>query len=394
MAEIEFELKALAEQEKNSLTAAEPSSEPEPPPPVPSACTPHLTSSSLERSMDKLQRAEACFRKEMCKLMCTLEQKESQIQSLKQQLTTITEVFKQTIPSPSQLAIPSPRELAIPSPSQLATPLINQPTIQLTNSPQHQETLALLIDNNGKFLNHKKLFPAHNVIMFRCSTTDIVLERLSHFTEHDLQYIVIHTGTNEIYSKGDKVADSVKTMAQKVHKRFPKANITISTLLPRNDYPLSLINKINENIIKKCSNIPNTLIAQHPTITSNNLHDDIHLHHNFIRIFAKNLKDAALRRDPNNQKPIRATELQGPPANYHTPQHPPRQKGHKPHNTHHGKARAMVNKSQSNKSHPSKAQPAKTKSRCAQGQDPVLNTAEVKHTQTPQKSESCDNCYK
>lgn len=96
-----------------------------------------------------------------------------------------------------------------------------------------------------------------------------------------------------MHSKGDKVTDSVKKMAENARMAFPKASITISTGC------FFSFKKIMENI---------TIIAQHATIT-----------------------DAHLLDHTRRESESRESQGQRPSTNYHKPHQPPRQKGH----THH-----------------------------------------------------------
>ncbi|KAJ8349002.1 hypothetical protein SKAU_G00275910 [Synaphobranchus kaupii] len=110
--------------------------------------------------------------------------------------------------------------------------------------------------------------------------------------------IVIHTGTNDLRSKREGVSEAVREMAEKAHRVFPEANIVISTLLPRTDFPQHMINKINKKITKDCAPMTNINIAHHPAITHEHLYDGLHLDQDSVRIFAKSIKDTALSRSP------------------------------------------------------------------------------------------------
>ena len=74
----------------------------------------------------------------------------------------------------------------------------------------------------------------------------------------------------------------------------PTARVTISTLLPRRDVPQHEINKINAEISKACTGIPNVYMAHHAEILYQHLYDDLHLNQSGVRLFIKDIKDTAL----------------------------------------------------------------------------------------------------
>ncbi|KAJ8381397.1 hypothetical protein SKAU_G00021750 [Synaphobranchus kaupii] len=164
--------------------------------------------------------------------------------------------------------------------------------------PTQPPKTAILIDSNGKFLHHRKLFPRHKVAKFWCPTTDRALQLLCQSSLDNPDNIVIHTGTNDLRSKREGVSEAVREMAEKAHRVFPEANIVISTLLPRTDFPQHMINKINKKITKDCAPMTNINIAHHPAITHEHLYDGLHLDQDSVRIFAKSIKDTALGRSP------------------------------------------------------------------------------------------------
>ncbi|KAJ8333787.1 hypothetical protein SKAU_G00411060 [Synaphobranchus kaupii] len=163
--------------------------------------------------------------------------------------------------------------------------------LQETDSVQQPPKTAILIDSNDKFLNHRRLFPTHSVGKFWCPTTDNALKLLCQSTLNTPQNILIHTGTNDLRSKGEKVAEPLKKVAEKAHRLFPQANIAISTLLPRRDYPGGLINKINQSITSDCATLHNVTIIHHPALSCDHLYDLVHLDQEGVRLFAKDLRD-------------------------------------------------------------------------------------------------------
>ncbi|KAJ8361856.1 hypothetical protein AAFF_G00417210 [Aldrovandia affinis] len=209
------------------------------------------------------------------------------------------------------------------------------------------------MDSNGKFLNHRELFPRHSVGKFWCPHTDKALQLLCHTHLGDPDNIIIHTGTNDLRYKGEKVAEAVVKVARKAHREFPRANITISTLLPRTDFPCDLINKINRKITTNCAMLINVNIAHHPTLTHEHLYDHVHLVRDRIWIFAEDLRGATANGEPSAPHLIR-----GPPqpneARRHTP-HQRRERRAQPTRT--PPSRAQPSGSPPSGAPPSRAQP-------------------------------------
>ncbi|KAJ8344611.1 hypothetical protein AAFF_G00221410, partial [Aldrovandia affinis] len=177
------------------------------------------------------------------------------------------------------------------------------------------------MDSNGKFLNHREVFPRHSVGKFWCPHTDKALQLLCHTHLGDPDNIIIHTGTNDLRYKGEKVAEAVVKVARKAHREFPRANITISTLLPRTDFPCDLINKINRKITTDCAMLTNVNIAHHPTLTHEHLHDHVHLVRDSVWIFAEDLRGATASGEPSAPHLIR-----GPPQPHEARRHTPHQR--------------------------------------------------------------------
>ncbi|KAJ8358471.1 hypothetical protein AAFF_G00437020 [Aldrovandia affinis] len=146
---------------------------------------------------------------------------------------------------PQDSTAPPATHTGPPPPPPCAQPVAEEQRLQQCRKPPKT---AILMDSNGKFLKHRELFPRHSVGKFWCPHTDKALQLLCHTHLGDPDNIIIHTGTNNLRYKGEKVAEAVVKVARKAHREFPRANITISTLLPRTDFPCDLINKINRKI--------------------------------------------------------------------------------------------------------------------------------------------------
>ncbi|KAJ8265964.1 hypothetical protein COCON_G00150630 [Conger conger] len=74
---------------------------------------------------------------------------------------------------------------------------------------------------------------------------------------------------------------------------FPQANIAISTLLPHSDCPAGLINNIKQSISSNCATMPSVTIIPHPALSHDHLYDQVHLNQEGVRLFARDLREAA-----------------------------------------------------------------------------------------------------
>ncbi|KAI7811126.1 hypothetical protein IRJ41_010726 [Triplophysa rosa] len=156
--------------------------------------------------------------------------------------------------------------------------------------------VVLLMDSNGTKLVPKKLFPRHGVIALRCRNTERAHELLTGDELGSPQCIIIHTGTNDLHGLNEGTAKAMHDMAKKASQTFPSSRVLISTLLPRLDFPPSVIDKINQEVSRTCSSLPNVHLVHHRSIRPWHLHDGLHLNQDGIRIFAKAIKDVALGR--------------------------------------------------------------------------------------------------
>ncbi|XP_041939849.1 flocculation protein FLO11-like [Alosa sapidissima] len=343
---------------------------------------------NLELEMNNLKEQINSLNTELILVKISLEQKSNIIQSLTEQLSSLTTnsttlesnpdtsrnrisadehtlTTKPTLPAsstqqsspatPTSAArpaettssaspLPTPPTRLIPTtetPQPLPTPTV--PSTSTTSpSVQHQPATktAILMDSNGRFLDPLKLFPTHRVAKFWCPTTESALKILCPSTLLDPQNIIIHTGTNNLRSKREAVAKSIKTVAEKAHEEFPTANIIISSLLHRKDFPKDLINKINQDILSYCSKIPNTRIAHHPSLSEDHLFDHVHLTRDAVRQLAKDLKDTTLDRTSPLLRPNQAN--------------PPRDRQQKPNPNGVRSTHRQTNQAQRSETHPSR----------------------------------------
>ncbi|ROL53047.1 hypothetical protein DPX16_7989 [Anabarilius grahami] len=209
-----------------------------------------------------------------------------------------------------------------PSPSPLTT-AINPSSPPSDSYSQTQPQIVLLMDSNGKFVDENKLFPRRNVKKIWCPNTQKALELLCEEQLGSPSHIIIHTGTNDLRARQERVATALINVTEKASSNFPNSKIILSTLLLRSDFHPDTIRHINARVSRDCALKPNVYLAQHPTPNLSSLYDHVHLHRRAVPIFTKTLKDITLNRNSNTQQqshghPIEP--LQGHPSN-HRPLH-------------------------------------------------------------------------
>ncbi|XP_071062719.1 uncharacterized protein [Pseudochaenichthys georgianus] len=268
--------------------------------------------SDLRGSVEALKQENSVLRVQLAKVREDAECREKsftrQVQHLTEKLSsvlTMTSRETQTLPAsvlgpPSLLSTQPNNTLAPPdTPTQPAAHSQLCPPQPPSTQPEEQDPqVVLLADSNGKFLDPRKLFPDKKVLSKHCSTTGQAMKLLKKETLRSPQYLVIHTGTNDLHSLRRDTAEAVRKMAEQASKEFPDTRIVVSTLLPRTDTPPHVIHDINMEIRKGCATLPNVHLALHSTIGPWDLYDGLHLHRERVGIFAKTLKDAALGRTP------------------------------------------------------------------------------------------------
>uniref|UniRef100_A0AAR2KVL1 SGNH hydrolase-type esterase domain-containing protein n=1 Tax=Pygocentrus nattereri TaxID=42514 RepID=A0AAR2KVL1_PYGNA len=107
--------------------------------------------------------------------------------------------------------------------------------------------------------------------------TDALLrERLSTGQLSKPDHIIIHTGTNDLRAQQERVAESIRRVAQTATQTFPTAKVSISTILPRRDFHPATIQKINSEISRRCALLANVHLVHHPNLSIHNLHDHLY----------------------------------------------------------------------------------------------------------------------
>ncbi|KAJ8366730.1 hypothetical protein AAFF_G00344950 [Aldrovandia affinis] len=89
--------------------------------------------------------------------------------------------------------------------------------------------VVLLMDSNGKYLDTKRLFPGLITRAKRCRNTGQAMELLRQDTLGNPQYIVVHTGTNDLHTLHRETAEAMTKMAKRASREFPNSRIELQT---------------------------------------------------------------------------------------------------------------------------------------------------------------------
>ncbi|KAL7838653.1 hypothetical protein AOLI_G00270570 [Acnodon oligacanthus] len=123
------------------------------------------------------------------------------------------------------------------------------------------------------------------------------------------KYIIIHTGTNDLRLEQERVGGLVCRVAERAAESFPNTKIIVSTLLPRKDFHPATIQRVNADVARGCSLLPNVHLAHHSIITPYHLYDHVHLNKHMIKEFARTLKDVAQGRHSYSAQQHRVESL-------------------------------------------------------------------------------------
>ena len=247
----------------------------------------------LQQDREEMRRGLTAVKEELLLKDQTIENLTKQIEGLQEKTTP-----KQSETPPVNLNLTT-RPQPIPTITNTTTPPTNKKKPKIPTDAD----IIILIDSNGKFVNEEQLFPGKKVCKVWCPTTDTALELLTEPTLGQPRHIIIHTGTNDLRAQQERVAECVRRVAQKATHTFPLSRITISTILPRRDVHPATIHRVNADIYRGCSPLPNVHLAHHPALNISSLHDHVHLRRDMVGVFARALKDAALGRRQDGATP-------------------------------------------------------------------------------------------
>ena len=73
------------------------------------------------------------------------------------------------------------------------------------------------------------------------------------------------------------MAQSVRGVMEKACCPSPNFKIVMSTLLPRKDFHQNTIQKVNISIFRDCQQWPNVHVVHYPSLTVQDLNDDVYL---------------------------------------------------------------------------------------------------------------------
>lgn len=253
--------------------------------------------------LKELKEERDCYKRDLTAVRGELRDISNTIQFPQEQMNSLTELHHQRSERPSLVS----QDPSVPSNTLITSQNVdrlNQPSERPeTERGRHKEkeedkraNIVFLIDSNGKFINEKRLFPRHNVSKLRCPTTEKALELLSPSRLGSPSHIIIHTGTNDLMTQQERVANSLINVISKACNTFPHSKVVISAVLPRTDFQPHIIQRINATLARVCASHPNVHLAHHPNIGTDCLFDHVHLLKEAVPIFTKNLKDATFGR--------------------------------------------------------------------------------------------------
>lgn len=169
------------------------------------------------------------------------------------------------------------------------------PPMSTSREQKSKDNIVILCDSNGHHLDPRRLFPGRSVKKFWCPTSHSALRLLREGVLGVPSHIIIHTGTNDLSARRMDVTKALSNVVKTASRIYPRAKVIISTLLPRRDVPHRIISTINAEIARVCAPMPNVHIADHQRITHKHLYDHIHIHQEGMRLFAKTIKESALK---------------------------------------------------------------------------------------------------
>lgn len=176
-----------------------------------------------------------------------------------------------------------------------------------------KDNVVILCDSNGHHLDPRRLFPGRSVKNEECPTSHSALRLLREGILGVPSHIILHTRTNNLSARRVDVTKALSKVVKTASRIYPRAKVIISTLLPRRDVPQRIISTINAEIARVCAPMPNVHIAHHQRITHEHLYD--HIHQEGMRLFAKTIKESALKSPqkthPDHEERVSQTDSYG-----------------------------------------------------------------------------------
>lgn len=183
-------------------------------------------------------------------------------------------------------------------------PQIIQPTVdQKLNRKKQLKTLdkiVFLCDSNGKFIDSNQLSNKETEVL-KCPTLQVAKDLIENSNEHP-QVLIIHCGTNDLeHLTPDQVEEESVNVINLATKKHLKSKIIFSTLLNRKDSFNYYIPRINQNIQKRCSHLPNVHFVTHDIDEDQFFYDYKHLNHRGFKVFINRIKGAVYGTTPRRK---------------------------------------------------------------------------------------------
>ena len=154
-----------------------------------------------------------------------------------------------------------------------------------------------MIDSNGRYLDHRKLWTVKGTEFRRCGNMFDVdqywSDNKTKFT--NLKYLFISVGCNDLVSKTPhEYFTSVHKFVENVWLRYPDVKIVLSEVTPRMDHVDTRVKEANVLLRQYAQGFDNIFLTLNSNLRNpdNYFDDGIHLKHHIIPRFAANIKRA------------------------------------------------------------------------------------------------------
>ena len=163
--------------------------------------------------------------------------------------------------------------------------------LKQSQAPQEKKCFpqeyVLIGDSNIRYISPKK-FPTP-IAKIRCPTLQKLSEVLRNIEIPNAKKILLHLGTNDLETTTpDEFSQFITAALTTITSRFPDAELSISSILPRSDNQQRKVIMANDIISQIISELPWADLIQtmhHPYINSRMLADDKHLDRDGLKTF-------------------------------------------------------------------------------------------------------------
>ena len=168
--------------------------------------------------------------------------------------------------------------------------------LKQSQAPQEKkyfpQEYVLIGDSNIRYISPKK-FPTP-IAKIRCPTLQKLSEVLRNIEIPNAKKILLHLGTNDLETTTpDEFSQFITAALTTITSRFPDAELSISSILPRSDNQQRKVIMANDIISQIISELPWADLIQimhHPYINSRMLADDKHLDRDGLKTFISEIK--------------------------------------------------------------------------------------------------------